>query len=194
VSENQRERLIAGIIAAVAANGYNGTTIAAIVKAAGLSRGTLYEHFANKEACFAAAYDAALAYVREATLSPAGAEEAWSERVRAGLGGLLGALAAEPDLANFFLIAPASAGDELVERHHLAMRALVGDLVAGTPDVTGPSETREQALAGGLSRLIVGKLNAGEAAALPEMLPDLVELVVTPFVGSEEAVKVARES
>jgi AcrR family transcriptional regulator len=194
VSENQRERLIAGIITAVAENGYDGATIAVIVKAAGISRGTLYENFANKEECFAAAYDAALAYVRGRTLTAAEAEEEWSGRVRSGLEGLLGALAAEPELASFFLIAPASAGDEFVERHHLAMRALVGDLVEGAPGGPEPSETREQALAGGLSRLIVGRLNAGEAAALPQMLPDLVELVATPFVGSEEAVKVARES
>jgi AcrR family transcriptional regulator len=194
VAENQRERLISGIIAAVAENGYGGATIATITKAAGLSRRTFYEHFDNKEGCFAAAYDAALSYLREAALGAAAAQESWTERVRAGLGGLLVALAAEPQLANFFLIAPASAGDQIVDRHHLAMRALVADLVEGAPDAGEASETREQALAGGISRLVIGKLNAGEAQSLPQLGPDLVELVLRPYLGSEEAVRVAGES
>jgi hypothetical protein len=52
--------------------------------------------------------------------------------------------------------------------------------------------TREQALAGGISRLIVGKLNAGEAQSLPQLGPDLVELVLRPYLGSEAAVRAAR--
>jgi AcrR family transcriptional regulator len=197
VVENQRERLIAGIIEAVAEHGYNQTTIAAITKAATLSRRTFYEHFANKEDCFAAAYEATLTYVREATLSTAATEqEEWPERVRAGLGGLLTALASHPDLARLFLIAPASVGDEAVGRHHLAMRELVSTLIEGPPGPPGslaPSETREQALAGGISRLVVGKVNAGEAESLGELLPALVELVLRPYLGGEEAVRIAGE-
>lgn len=192
ISENQRERLVSGIIAAVAENSYSGATIATITKAAGLSRRTFYEHFDNKEACFVAAYDVVLAHVREATLGAAADQQSWTERVRAGLSGLLGALAAEPELASFFLIAPASAGDRIVDRHHLAMRQLVADLVEGAPQSAEASETREQALAGGISRLVVGKLNAGEVEALPELLPDLVELVLRPYLGSEEAVRAAQ--
>jgi AcrR family transcriptional regulator len=191
VIQNQRERLVAGIIEAVAENGYSATTIATITKAAALSRRTFYEHFANKEECFAAAYESALHYVREATLGGVETEKEWPARVRAGLAGLLDGLAAEPDLARFFLIAPRSAGDEIVDRHHLAMRELVGDLVAGGPDGAEPSETRERALAGGISRLVAGKLNAGEAEALPGLLPALVELVLRPYLGGEEAVRIA---
>lgn len=116
--------------------------------------------------------------------------------MRAGLRGLLEALAAEPDLAAFFLIAPPSAGGQIVDRHHLAMRELVSRLVAGAPEGGGaiePSETREQALAGGISRLAVGKLNAGGAEGLGALLPALVELVLRPYLGGEEAVRVAGE-
>jgi AcrR family transcriptional regulator len=192
IKENQRERLIAGIIAAVAENGYSGTTIAAITSAAGLSRRTFYEHFENKEACFAAAYEATLSHIRGTILNSAGAQEKWVERVRAGLDRLLSALAEDPGMASFFLIAPASAGGEIVDYHHLAMRGLVADLVEGAPNAAEASMTREQALAGGISRLVIGKLNAGEEKALPELLPDLIELVLSPYLGSEEAARAAR--
>jgi AcrR family transcriptional regulator len=194
VAENQRERLIAGIIAAVAENGYGETTIATIVKAAELSRKTFYEHFANKEECFAAAYEATFEYLRRA-IGAVEADGDWGQLVRGRLERLLGLLSEEPDLASFFLVAPTSAGDEIVERHHQTMRELVGALTHGAPKETKgkPARTREQALAGGISRLIVLMLSAGEADRLPELLPALTELVLRPYLGGEEAVKIARD-
>ena len=197
VAENQRQRLIAGVIEAVAEHGYGATTIAQITGAAKLSRRTFYEHFANKEDCFAAAYEASFAYIRDGVAAAAAAQEEWPRRVKAGLAGLLAMLAEHPDLATFFLIAPASVGDGIADRHHLAMRELVSGLVEGAPKGPGSPEsveTREQALAGGISRLIVRKVNAGEAEGLPELLPALVELVLRPYLGGEEAVRVAGES
>lgn len=195
VAENQRERLIAGIIAAVAENGYGETTIATIVKAAELSRKTFYEHFANKEECFAAAYEASFEYLRKAIVAVE-VDGDWGQLVRGRLERLLGLLSEESDLASFFLVAPTSAGNEIVERHHKTMRELVRALTKGAPAASAksePLETREQALAGGISRLIVLKLSAGEADQLPTLLPALTELVLRPFVGGEEAVKIAGE-
>lgn len=197
VVANQRERLIAGVIAAVAEHGYGETTITAVVKAAELSRKTFYEHFANKEECFKAAYEASFEYLRGGVAAVA-AEEDWGKMVRARLEGLLGVLAGEPELASFFLIATPGVGDAIAERHHQAMRELVGTLIEGAPSAKGdgggePLETREQALAGGISRLVVRRLSDGEAASLPELLPALTELVLWPFLGGEEAVRVAGE-
>jgi AcrR family transcriptional regulator len=194
VAENQRERLIAGIIAAVAENGYPETTIATIVKRAALSRKTFYEHFANKEECFAAAYEASFDYLRQA-IGGVEVDGNWGQLVRGRLERLLGLLSEEPDLAAFFLVAPTSAGDEIVERHHQTMRELVGALTEGAPKGSkgGPAGTREQALAGGISRLIVLRLSAGEADKLPALLPALTELVLRPYLGGEEAVRVAGE-
>jgi hypothetical protein len=128
-------------------------------------------------------------------LASAGAEQSWPQRVRAGLDALLQSLAAHPDLATFFLIAPPSVGDSIAARHHLAMRELVAVLIAGPPappESDEPSVTQAEALAGGLSRLMVRKVSAGETEDLPELLPGLAELVLRPFIGSEEAIRVAR--
>jgi AcrR family transcriptional regulator len=194
VAENQRERLIAGIIAAVAQSGYGAATIAAIIKEAGLSRKTFYEHFKNKEECFEAAYEASFAYLREGVDAVEAPGEDWGRKVRGRLERLLEMLAGEPSLAGFVLIAPSGAGDRIVERHHAAMRELVGALTAGAPSGAAkgePAGTREQALAGGISRLVVRKLGAGEAQQLPALLPALTELVLRPYIGGEEAVRIA---
>jgi AcrR family transcriptional regulator len=193
IVENQRARLISAMIETVAEQGYGQATIAKVIKAAKISRRTFYESFANKEDCYRAAYEASLEYVRDRTLAAAG-ERTWPDAVRVGLEALLESLAAHPKLACFLLVSPASVGDELASRHHLAMRELVEALVAGapkTPPKAVAAETRVEALAGGLSRLTAMKVNAGTADELPALLPDLVELFLRPYVGSEEAVRVA---
>jgi AcrR family transcriptional regulator len=52
----QREQIVAGMIDAAARYGYGGASIARVVEQAGVSRATFYEHFADREECFLAAY------------------------------------------------------------------------------------------------------------------------------------------
>lgn len=193
VVENQRARLISSMIETVAELGYGKATIAQVIKRAKISRRTFYESFANKEDCYRAAYEASFEYLRDQAVTAVDAAE-WPASVRVGLEAMLESLATHPKLASFFLVSPASVGDEVAARHHLAMRELVEALLAGAPKATASAvaaETRVEALAGGLSRLTAVKINAGRSGELPALLPDLVELFLRPFVGSEEAIRVA---
>lgn len=190
--ENQRARLINGMIATVAEIGFGKATIATVTGPAKISRRTFYEFFDNKEDCYRAAYEASFDFLRGTTATAAAAEQ-WPDSVRAGLEALLEALAAHPDLATFFLISPPGVGDEVAARHHQAMLELVEALVAGAPATEGgdlASKTRAEALAGGLARLTAIKASAGKADELPALLPDLVELFLRPYIGSD-AVQVA---
>jgi AcrR family transcriptional regulator len=49
-----RDRLLDGLAASIAEDGYRGTTVADIVRRARTSRRTFYAHFSDKEACFVA--------------------------------------------------------------------------------------------------------------------------------------------
>ena len=53
-----RSRLLEGMAQAVAARGYADATIADIVREAGVSRRTFYEHFGAKADCLVALYEA----------------------------------------------------------------------------------------------------------------------------------------
>jgi AcrR family transcriptional regulator len=57
--EHAPQRLLEGMAHAVADKGYADTTIADIVREAGVSRRTFYEHFAGKAECLVALYEAA---------------------------------------------------------------------------------------------------------------------------------------
>ncbi len=192
ITENQRARLVSGLIESVAERGYGATTIVNITKAAKISKKTFYETFASKEDCFEAAYEVSFDYLWETVAAAMTAEERGAERVRAGLGALLDAFAAHPELASFFLIAPTSVSDDTAKRHHQAMRSLVLLLIGELPseaDADGPSDLRAEALAGGLSRLVIRKLNAGEAEKVPALLPDLLELMTQPVTGRRGAAR-----
>lgn len=52
----QRERLIAGMIAAANRHGYAGANVSRVIANAGVSRPTFYEYFADKDDCFLAVH------------------------------------------------------------------------------------------------------------------------------------------
>jgi AcrR family transcriptional regulator len=187
VAENQRERLLNGVVEAVAEHGYNATTIAGITAAAKISRRTFYEYFEGKEDCFAAAYEMIEAHVLDSMLAAPGAGGEWPERVRARLAALLDVLARDSAVARCFLIEPLAAGGEIASRYREAMQLLAGTLRPEPPPSELDMEIRDQALVGGVATLIGRRLNSGGARRLPELLPDLTELALAPYLGRAEA-------
>jgi AcrR family transcriptional regulator len=191
VAENQRERLPNGVVEAVAAHGWNATTIAKITTAAKISRRTFYEYFEGKEDCFLEAYEMIEAHVLDSMLAAPGAGEEWPDRVRARLAALLDVLARDAAVARCLLVEPLAAGGEVAARYREAMGLLAATLRPEPPPSELNMEVRDQALIGGIATLIVRRLNSGGAARLPDLLPDLTELALAPYVGRPEAKRLA---
>jgi AcrR family transcriptional regulator len=190
VTQNQRDRLAAGIIAVVAEQGYHEATITEIAAAAGVSRRTFYGYFTSKEECFRSTYEMIAAHLEEEMRGAAAGERGWPGKVRAALGALLEGFAENPDLARFTLIAPPAAGGEIAEGYRAFLERLLALITEGMPkSARTPTEAARYALAGGLAALIVGRVSAGRGEDLAELLPDLAELVLTPYLGRERAVK-----
>lgn len=197
VTHNQRERLIAGLAEAIAENGYSGTTIAHITRAAAVSRRTFYEHFASKDECFVAAYDAVMKELRERVSAAFDAEEEWPRAIKAGIEAMLSFLAGEPNLARLCMVEALVAGPAVVERYDAAIQSFVPYFQEGRkgrpPEVLSRlSPTTEEALVGGMVSLISRRIIAGKAEELEDLLPDLVEFTLTPYLGSAEAAKIAK--
>jgi AcrR family transcriptional regulator len=195
VTQNQRDRLTAGIIAAVAEHGYHDTTISQIAAAAGVSRRTFYAYFSSKEECYLATYEVVASHLAEAASAAATPHEEWPDRVRAQLATALGFFAANPDLVRFYLIVPPRAGEKIAARYRLGATRVLADLTRGIPaDVRQPVESVQYAMTGSIAALIARKVEAGEGERLMELLPDLVELFLTPYLGREGAVRAARQA
>ena len=91
VSAVQRERLLVAMLRAASELGYRETNVQDVIDRAGVSRPTFYEHFANKEDCFLAAFDTtrrAPARARRRGGRRRAATD-WRDRLRFGLEALL---------------------------------------------------------------------------------------------------------
>jgi AcrR family transcriptional regulator len=193
VVENQRQRLAAGMIQAVAKRGYNSATVSDIAAASGVSRRSFYGYFDSKEECFSDTYAMVADFLFGVMAEAGESERGWPARVRAELTAMLEVFAANPDLASFSLIAPSAAGGTVAERYRDFLGRLVAVLGEGRPqNARRPSEAAEHGLVGGLAGLVVEQVKAGQGKNLSALLPDLLELVLTPYLGRAKAVKEAR--
>ncbi|HEU4945135.1 MAG TPA: TetR/AcrR family transcriptional regulator, partial [Solirubrobacterales bacterium] len=151
---DQQRRILDATEQLVGERGCGGTSIEAIVKAAGVSSVTFYEHFEDKEACFIAAFDRAVVETG-AELSAAGeGEEAWPDRVRVVLAALLTTIAAEPNRARLCLVEAQPGGRLLSARYDATLDAVASRLRQGRLLATAPPElpsTVEEAAVGGIA-------------------------------------------
>jgi AcrR family transcriptional regulator len=190
----QRERILDAAERAVAEKGCAGATIEGIVKLAGVSTVTFYEHFDGKEECLVAAFDRAVEETRGLLREAASAELPWPEQVREGLRALLAAIDADPARARMCLVEAQMGGPALVARYDAALDAVVAKLREGRAldSVKGwLPDGLEQATVGGLAWLLRQRLelDGGEASVgMGELYPRMIEIALSPYMGGSEPV------
>jgi AcrR family transcriptional regulator len=197
VAHNQRERLIAGLASAVAEHGYQAVTITHITKEARVSRRVFYANFESKEECFLAAFEVVVGHIRELASEAAAGVEDWPQRAIAASRAVLSFLAAEPGLARLCLVESQSAGPAVSARLHEAVHEAVPFLERGRAERPAGRElppTTEESTIGALVMLASRKVAAGEAAQLEDLLPDFAEFILAPYLGAEEATRLARRA
>lgn len=160
-----RERLVYGMVAAVAERGYGPTTITDVVRHARVSRRTFYEHFADKEACFLAAYDTVSDAVLAAIGAAAREATTWEGRVLASVHAYLQALASRPEVARVFTVEILGAGPEALARRRAVLRRFAATIqaeveaarAAGAP-VPPLGDRAALALTGAIHELVLAAL------------------------------------
>lgn len=192
VARNQRERLITGLTQTLFEVGYQKTTVSLIGQRAAVSKSDFYKHFESKDECFYAAYEAAVERVRErvgGACATAG-DRPWAIRVREGIVALVMLFAADPALASITLVEGLRAGPGVYDRYQSAVDSFVPLLRDGAPTApdgeAAPAAT-DEAVVGGIASLLGRRVLAGEAERLEELLPDVLEFVLSPYIGASEA-------
>ncbi|MGZ5179806.1 MAG: TetR/AcrR family transcriptional regulator [Ramlibacter sp.] len=152
---DHRSRLLEGMAQAVAGKGYAAVTIGDVVREAGVSRRTFYEHFEGKAACLVALYEAAshnALKVLRAALDPA---QPWDAQVEQALAAYLGCMASNPVLMRTLYIEILGLGPV-----GLAARRRVNAEIAGFMlEVVNGSRVRRQPLSPQMAMAIVGGIN-----------------------------------
>jgi AcrR family transcriptional regulator len=168
LARSQRERLLDATATLIAAKGATGTTIEAIVKEAGVSSVTFYEHFRNKEECFVAAFEEAAEGLRGAV--PTGLS--WPEQAEEVLHALLEAIDAEPARARLCFVEAQRGGPLLRGRYEAELDALAD----GLADPLG------EAIVGGLAWLLRERLELGGGEGVQDLLPRMTEIILDPYL------------
>jgi len=184
LAARQRERILDAAERLVGERGCSRTSIEAIVEAAHVSSVTFYEHFADKEACFVAAFDRAVVQTGAVLSDAAEGEGEWPERVRAALGALVGTVEAQPARARLCLLEAQTGGPVLRDRYEATLDAVAGQLRGGRLLETAPRdlpETVEEAAAGGIAWLLRQRVEVGKTAGTDAILPELVEIALSPY-------------
>ncbi len=179
----QRRRIMTAMAEVMAEQGYATTSVADVIRRAGVSRETYYQQFRSKLDCFLAAFDAAavalFAPIRamadpagSAALGPAERLDRFDEL----LGAYLDGLAAQPALARVFLVEVYAAGPGAMARR-VELQAEISDSVA---TLLGASNDRGrfacQALVAATSALVTPLVVAGDVDGVLALREPIVDL------------------
>jgi AcrR family transcriptional regulator len=178
VERHQIARLEGAMVEATARHGFAGTTVAELVGLAGVSKTTFYRHFASKQECFLATFDAIIdevtARVSETYREPGG----FSERLTRALSTFMEIAADEPAAASLAAIDSLTLGKAGIahrERGSQAFEVMVRQSFDHSPSPVQVSDGTVRAIVGGIRGVVYRCLRAGEAKRLPDLVDELVE-------------------
>lgn len=192
VEDSQRARILEAMVQTVATRGYPRTTVADVVRAAGVSRSTFYAVSGGKEECFLEAHRLGTEVLEEhidSAMELAG--DNWRGRLQDGIRTYLRILEDDRVFARTFLVeihqgspATALARDAVLDRfaarfaasHAAAVRAGEGE---GTPP-----RAVFAVLAHGIDALVARALRTGDPESLPELEPVVLDAALRMLRGA----------
>ncbi|MFZ1155635.1 MAG: TetR/AcrR family transcriptional regulator [Solirubrobacteraceae bacterium] len=197
IVEIQRARILEAMTEIVANCGLHGTTIAAVATQARVSRLTFAEIFGSIPEAFVALVEQVTEWPANLISDAFEQESSWRASVLAGLEALLVFLDSEPALARVCLVDALAGPPKALEHRAQLLEPLVA-LVDGVRE-TLPKERRPPAVAAegavvSVAGILHARLVSGQAPPFIDLLGELAELVVSPFLGPDEAAEAARIS
>jgi len=189
-----RFRLLKAMADVAAGKGYAETTIADIVREAGVSKRTFYENFESKDACFLELYRAASHAALKALRSSLAPDKPWQVQVEHALSTYFAHLAAGPALVRTLFVEIHQLGpagmqvrrdvmqhlaDFMLETVNASSKAMTGshaaDGTAFSPQVL--SRTMALAAVGGINELVLEAIEKDEIEQLQALSSAAGEVV-----------------
>jgi AcrR family transcriptional regulator len=195
VTEIQRGRMLTATVEAVEEVGYARLTVAQVIGRAKVSRKTFYDVFLDREDCFLAAFNEAVARIQAVSADAYAQESSWREGTRAGLTALLAFLQTEPGLARLCVIEALGAGPRVLARRGEVLKQLerIVDLGRQAPGARATRSKREPAditaegIVGAVFAVLHTRLLAGGRKPLTDLVGPLMSMIVLPYLGARVA-------
>lgn len=181
VDRFRRARITDALALVCLDRGYRGATIAHVATRAGTSRGTIYQHFENKEAIFLALLERVLSELEEKVDLACERADDPLGRIEAGLGAVLAWAAADPAAAAAVIVHSAAVSERAIALQAEALTGFADRLRSCSPG-DRPRTSLEQLLVGGVTAILSARLISGGAASLSELLPGLTAFLAEPLL------------
>ncbi|HET8815499.1 MAG TPA: TetR/AcrR family transcriptional regulator [Solirubrobacterales bacterium] len=193
VASHKRRRMMDAIAELTAQQGYEATKIADIVRRAAVARKTLYDNFDGKEDLFLSAIDSSMTDMRVVVEEACEGSNGSPERaITAGLEALLDFIAEHPAAARMCMVEAISATPSSARLYDAAMRDFVDLLGKRAPRGGELPETIEESLVGGIAWILQQQIRRGDAERVVELLPELSQFVLSPYLGLGKVSDVGR--
>jgi len=191
VLQSQRERLLAAVVRVTAKKGYQASSVADILKEAGVGRETFYKHFKDKEDCFITANDALVADLEAEVKEAYDQAGSWPQRVRRGLASTLEWFAANPEIARVMMIEMGTVGPIASSRFRETFRRFTALLDDGSKSIEEVPDLPNIAnIAGGaVFARVYEEVALGNTTSLPHLMPQLTFELLLPYIGEEAAAR-----
>lgn len=186
----KRQRILNGMLEAVGSGGYDAASVRTVLGRTGLYRQAFYDNFPDKDACYLEAFDAGVARFEAPMVAAAAPQETWQGKLRAGLGALLNALDAEPDIGRALIVEVHAASPEALKRRAKVMKRIVNfiDLArAADGESESPPSIAPEGIVAGIHAVIHSRLATGASDGFHELLPEFMYFAVLPYFGAEVA-------
>ena len=183
VAQNQRARLMIASVEVVAERGYTRATMEAVVSRAKVSKRTFYQQFSSLWDCVGAAYTVTSDQFCETIAQACPRDGDWSERLPGAVEAALAWAAENPNYALLLSGEPPATVEQLRSARGELTDRLASMLRSGRserPDTALPPGLEERLVGAALS-LVAARLMAGSADTLPELGPELTELLLRPY-------------
>jgi len=177
VVHSQRTRLLQATVEAMTEQGYAGTSVAEVIRRAGVSRETFYQLFSSKQDCFSAALDIAIERLLAALATVGHPEGEPQERPRRLIGAYLDILADEPALARMFLVEVYAAGPDAIQRRSECQQRVVDALCDIVDDRSARGRFACEVLVTAMSSMVTTKLMADDLDGLRALRTPFVDLI-----------------
>jgi AcrR family transcriptional regulator len=194
VAQNQRERMLLATAELVAERGYQKTTIELIAKTARVALSTFYEQFSSKEDCFLAAFDETVAGAAEVFDELIDEEEPWADQISTGIEIFLEMVVNEPARARLCIVEAQAAGGASLARYQAMLEQVAPKLREGrihNPRASRLPDGLEPAIVGGLMWLVHQRLVGNRSEEIKGLLPEMLQVTLTPYIGEVEAGRAA---
>lgn len=185
--------LIAGAARALSEHGYRELSVERIIEAAGVSHAAFYASFDTKGDCLLAAHRDIFERLLARLLGACAGERQWPLKVKAAVAALFG-FAKEASDEVRLLTLDALATDPMIAGQAVDSNARLAALLReGRHHTTSPAlpGLTEEVLVGAAAAILGGCLRDGRVDDLEKIESQLLQIVLTPYIGAEEGARVA---